>query len=67
MYWDFMTLNRQTTHTLMMIYTDRGTPDGYRHTNGYGAHAFKMLDAHNNAVYCKFHFKVRNRALIQLK
>ena len=50
----------------MMIYTNRGTPDGYRHTNGYGAHAFKMLDAHNNAVYCKFHFKVRKMAFIKL-
>jgi len=25
--------------------------------NGYGSHTFKLVNAHGNAVYCKFHWK----------
>jgi len=27
--------------------------------NGYGSHTFKMVNAKGEAVYCKFHVKVR--------
>ena len=35
-----------------------GTPDGYRHMNGYGSQTFKLVNKNNEAVYCKFHCKV---------
>ena len=34
-------------------------PDGYRHMDGFGAHTFKLVNAQGEAVYCKFHWKVR--------
>ena len=40
------------------LFSDRGTPQGFRHMNGYGSHTFKMVNADDEAVYCKFHFKV---------
>ena len=40
------------------LFGDRGTPDGYRHMNGYGSHTFKLINDKGEAVYCKFHFKV---------
>ncbi|KAL8595354.1 hypothetical protein ACOMHN_020107 [Nucella lapillus] len=57
MFWDFISLRPETTHQVMFLFSDRGTPDGYRHMNGYGSHTFTLVNAKNEAVYCKFHFK----------
>nr|CAB3227981.1 catalase-like [Phallusia mammillata] len=57
MFWDFISLRPETTHQVSFLFSDRGTPDGYRHMNGYGSHTFKMVNADNEAVYCKFHLK----------
>jgi len=57
MFWDFITLRPETTHQVSFLFSDRGTPDGYRFMNGYGSHTFKMVNAQGEAVYCKFHFK----------
>jgi len=57
MFWDFMTLRPETCHQNTFLFTDRGTPQGYRHMNGYGSHAYKLVNAKNEAVYCKFHYK----------
>ncbi|KAI1701590.1 catalase domain-containing protein [Ditylenchus destructor] len=42
---------------VMFLFSDRGTPDGFRHMNGYGSHTFKLVNREGNAVYCKFHAK----------
>lgn len=34
-----------------------GTPDGYRHMNGYGSHTFKLVNRDGKYHYCKFHYK----------
>ncbi|CAI9598634.1 unnamed protein product [Staurois parvus] len=52
--WDFFSLRPETLHEVTMIFTDRGTPDGFRFMHGFGIHAFKLLNAHGGAVYCKF-------------
>lgn len=57
MFWDFITLRPETTHQVMFLFGDRGTPDGYRHMNGYGSHTFKLVNAKGEPVYCKFHYK----------
>ncbi|XP_072025965.1 catalase-like isoform X2 [Amphiura filiformis] len=57
MFWDFITLRPETTHQVAFLFSDRGTPDGYRHMNGYGSHTFKLVNKQGNPVYCKFHFK----------
>jgi len=58
MFWDFISLRPETTHQVSFLFSDRGTPDGYRHMNGYGSHTFKFVNAKGEACYCKFHFKV---------
>jgi len=58
MFWDFMTSRPETTHQLLRIFSDLGTPDGFRHMNGYGANTFKMVNATGDAVYVKFHYPV---------
>ncbi|GFR17455.1 catalase [Trichonephila clavata] len=57
MFWDFLSLRPETTHQVMWLFSDRGTPCGYRHMNGYGSHTFKLVNSKNEAVYCKFHYK----------
>lgn len=57
MFWDFITLRPETNHQVSFLFSDRGTPDGHRHMNGYGSHTFKLVNAKNEAVYCKFHYK----------
>lgn len=57
MVWDFFTLRPETTHQACFLFSDRGTPDGFRHMNGYGSHTFKLVNDKNEAVYCKFHMK----------
>ena len=59
MFWDFITLRPETTHQVSFLFSDRGIPDGYRHMNGYGSHTFKLVNKAGDAVYCKFHYKVR--------
>ena len=58
MYWDFITSRQESTYMTMIIFSDLGTPDGYRHINGFGSHTFKMVNATGDAVYVKFHYLV---------
>ena len=60
-FWDFITLRPETTHQVMFLFGDRGTPDGVRHMNGYGSHTFKLVNAAGEAVYCKFHLKTEQK------
>jgi catalase len=42
-----------------ILFSDRGTPDGYRHMNGYGSHTFSLINAKNELFYVKWHFKTK--------
>jgi hypothetical protein len=42
----------------MILYSDRGVPDGFRHMHGYGSHTFKMVNDKNEFVWVKFHIRV---------
>lgn len=57
MMWDYWSLNPESLHQVMILMSDRGTPYGYRHMNGYGSHTFSMINAANEKVWVKFHFK----------
>jgi len=43
----------------MILFSDRGTPDGYRFMNGYGSHTFSMINKKNERIWVKFHFKTQ--------
>ncbi|VAW13897.1 Catalase KatE [hydrothermal vent metagenome] len=57
MMWDYWSLNPESLHQVMILFSDRGTPDGYRKMNGYGSHTFSMVNNNNERVWVKFHFK----------
>ena len=57
MMWDFWSLNPESLHQVLILMSDRGTPVGYRHMNGYGSHTFSLINGKNERVFVKFHFK----------
>ena len=55
--WDYWSLNPESIHQVLILMSDRGTPYGYRHMNGYGSHTFSMVNESDERYYVKFHFK----------
>jgi len=55
--WDFISLRPETVHQVSFLFSDRGTPDGYRFMNGYGSHTFKTVNDAGVPYYVKWHFK----------
>lgn len=42
--WDFWGLSPESTHQVTILMSDRGTPDGFRHMNGYSSHTFRWIN-----------------------
>ncbi len=42
---------------MTILFSDRGTPDGYRHMNGYSSHTYKWINKQGDIFYVKLHFK----------
>jgi catalase len=40
-----------------IVMSDRGIPKSFRHMHGFGSHTFSMIDAANQRVWVKFHFR----------
>ncbi|WP_299528336.1 catalase [uncultured Lutibacter sp.] len=57
MVWDYWSLNPESLHQVLILMSDRGTPNGYRFMNGYGSHTFSMVNDKNERIYVKFHYK----------
>jgi catalase len=57
MMWDFWSLNPESLHQVLILMSDRGTPFSYRNMHGFGSHTFSMINANNERVWVKFHFK----------
>ncbi|PKQ46125.1 catalase [Confluentibacter flavum] len=57
MMWDFWSLNPESLHQVLILMSDRGTPVGFRFMHGFGSHTFSMVNANNERIYVKFHFK----------
>jgi len=57
MFWDFLSLTPESIHQVTILFSDRGTPDGYRHMNGYSSHTFKWYNAKGKYCWVQYHFK----------
>ena len=55
--WDFWTSLPEAFHQITIVMSDRGIPDGFRHMHGFGSHTFSLINAHNERVWCKFHWR----------
>ncbi|KAJ2159065.1 catalase A [Coemansia sp. RSA 552] len=57
MQWDFFSSVPESLHQVMILHSNRGTPDGYRHMHGFSSHTYKLVDKAGNFHYAKWHFK----------
>lgn len=57
MFWDMMSLRPETTHQLLVFFSDRGIPANYRQMHGYGSNTFALVNPFGKLFYCKFHYK----------
>ncbi len=59
MQWDFWSLCPESLHQVTILFSDRGIPRTLRNMNGYGSHTYSLINANNERVWCKFHFKTK--------
>ncbi|OWR48787.1 catalase [Danaus plexippus plexippus] len=54
--WDFLTLQPESLHMFLLVFGDRGIPDGYQHMPGFGIHTFQVVNEHGDSHFVRFHF-----------
>lgn len=57
--WDFWSLSPESLHQVTILMSDRGLPASLRHMHGFGSHTYSLINAGNERVWVKFHFKTR--------
>jgi hypothetical protein len=57
--WDFWTLLPEALHQVTVVMSDRGIPKSFRNMHGFGSHTFSMINAVNERVWVKFHFRTQ--------
>jgi len=56
---DFFSHQPSATNMLTWVYSDFGTPASYRKMDGFGVHAYKMINDDGDMKYVKFQWKSR--------
>jgi catalase len=56
-FWDFASLMPETSHMLMWLMSDRALPRSLRMMEGFGVHTFRLVNAHGQSFFVKFHWK----------
>jgi len=59
MMFDFWSHAPESLHQVTILFSDRGTPDGYRHMDGFGSHTFSLINAAGERVWVKWHLKTQ--------
>ena len=57
MFWDFLSQTPESSHQVSILFSDRGTPYGYRHLNGYSSHTFRWVNEQGEGFWVKMHYK----------
>jgi catalase len=55
-FFDFFSYEPGSTHMLTWVYSDYGTPASLRKMDGWGVHAYKMINKSGDVKYVKFHW-----------
>ena len=56
-FWDFVSLQPESTHMLMWAMSDRAIPRSYRTMEGFGVHTFRLYNEAGKTTLVKFHWK----------
>src|ERR1700758_3283771 len=59
MMWDFWSLSPESLHQVTILFSDRGTPHGYRHMDGFSSHTYSLINDKKELFYVKWHFKTK--------
>jgi catalase len=59
MMFDFWSRAPESLHQVTMLFSDRGTPDGYRFMDGFGSHTYSLINQRGERVYVKWHLKTQ--------
>jgi catalase len=57
--WDFWTLLPEALHQVTIVMSERGIPRSFRHMHGFGSHTYSFINANNERIWVKFHFRTR--------
>ena len=57
--WDFWSLLPEALHQVTIVMSDRGIPRSFRHMHLFGSHTFSMINAANERIWVKFHFRTQ--------
>jgi len=57
MFWDYLSQNPEATHQVMILFSDRGTPDGFHQMHGYSGHTLKFVKEDGEFVYVQVHIR----------
>ena len=57
MFWDFISQTPESIHQILILYSNHGTPKGFRHMHGYGSHTYRWINDKNEAFFIKYHFQ----------
>ena len=55
MFWDFLSLTPESLHQVMRLFSNLGTPNGFRHMDGFGSHTFMWYNEEGKYVWVKYH------------
>jgi catalase len=56
-FWDFISLTPESTHMIIWLFSDRGTPKSYRMTEGFGVNTYVWVNSKGKRQYVKYHWK----------
>ncbi|MGQ0620170.1 MAG: catalase [Panacagrimonas sp.] len=56
-FWDFVSLQPETTHMLMWVMSDRALPRSFSMMEGFGVHTFRLVNKAGEGSFVKFHWK----------
>src|SRR3982075_2475341 len=57
--WDFWSLLPEALHQVTIVMSERGIPKSFRHMHGFGSHTYSFLNAANERIWVKFHFRTQ--------
>ncbi|MEN2769201.1 catalase [Ornithinibacillus xuwenensis] len=55
--WDFWSSLPEALHQVTILMSDRGLPASYRQMHMFGSHTYSLINADNERVWVKFHFR----------
>ena len=56
-FWDFASLQPESTHMLLWLLSDRAIPKSFRTMDGFGVHTFRFINAEGKGTFVKFHWR----------